>query len=543
MCSLTLGGNMNYQLKLEEILSQIAGTPKLLLHACCGPCSSYVLEYLSNYFDITILYYNPNIYPEKEYYRRYNELKTYLPKRQYKNKIELVELPYNPSDFYQEVKGLELLGEKSKRCYACYQLRLKAACRYAKEHNYDYFTTTLSISPYKVSEWINKIGEQLEREYSIKYLYADFKKNNGYKRSLELSKEYNLYRQEYCGCSFSKMEREQMLKENNDVIDLIKKACIMYHLGELIRVPERQKGGITNRVYKFNTSTGSYIIKILYSNRLKDIETSEEIAAIAYNKGVKALNALKHNHKYINTIDDQHFLIYPYYNGKILLTRELSLEHVRKLAQELGKLHSIKCENIPPQMEYPRIDFLTYYELTKNNKEECYSFFNQNINKLLSIYNRVYNSYLNLSHQSSYIHRDFNRKNILWQDLNNYKIIDFETATVGNPSIDFFNSAWFLTDDIKKDKFKVFAQEYLKTMKLKDDYCIGVSAALIEECNWLKFSLERALKILPCTNNEMLLGKESLESSLTEILNYDKKIELMLNLLKEIDTNHDISTN
>lgn len=207
---------MNYQVKLEEELNNLSGTPKLLLHACCAPCSSYVLEYLSNYFEITILYYNPNIYPKEEYDRRLEELKTFLPKVEYKNKVTLIECDYIEEEYNTAVKGLENLGEKSNRCYECYKFRLEKACKYAKENNYDYFTTTLSISPYKVSPWINEIGEDLMNKYDIKYLYADFKKKNGYKRSLELSSIYGLYRQDYCGCKYSKEARElyEKSKEN-----------------------------------------------------------------------------------------------------------------------------------------------------------------------------------------------------------------------------------------------------------------------------------------------------------------------------------------
>ena len=197
---------MNYQLELEKELNKIIEsnkTPKLLLHACCAPCSSYVLEYLSKYFEITILYYNPNIYPETEYIRRKEELEKFLTEFKCINKVKLVEMNYDQKEYYKAIKGLETLGEKSKRCYNCYKFRMKKACIYAKENNFDYFTTTLSISPYKISSWINEIGEELEKEYDIKYLYADFKKKNGYKRSLELSKKYNLYRQDYCGCKFS----------------------------------------------------------------------------------------------------------------------------------------------------------------------------------------------------------------------------------------------------------------------------------------------------------------------------------------------------
>ena len=199
----------NYQLKLDNILANLKGTPKLLLHACCAPCSSYCIEYLSNYFEITILYYNPNIYPDNEYQRRLNELKIFLPKRIYKNPVTLVEDIYDQKEYDDAVKGLELLGEKSKRCYECYKLRMERAAKYAKDNDFDYFTTTLSISPYKISKWINEIGEDLSSKYNINYLYAEFKKRNGYKRSLELSKEYNLYRQDYCGCIYSKEAREK----------------------------------------------------------------------------------------------------------------------------------------------------------------------------------------------------------------------------------------------------------------------------------------------------------------------------------------------
>ena len=200
---------MNFQKLLEEEINKIKDIkikPKLLLHACCGPCSSYVIEYLSNYFDITIFYYNPNIYPENEYLRRMNELIKFI--KEFNNKITVIEDKYDTKEYYNNIKGLENLGEKSKRCYNCYKFRMEKAAIYAKNNNYDYFTTTLSISPYKNAEWLNEIGKNLEKIYNIKYLYADFKKKNGYKRSLELSKEYKLYRQEYCGCVYSYQEKK-----------------------------------------------------------------------------------------------------------------------------------------------------------------------------------------------------------------------------------------------------------------------------------------------------------------------------------------------
>lgn len=203
---------MNYQTVLEEELKLIEKSnniPKLLLHACCAPCSSYVLEYLSKYFEITIYYYNPNIHPNVEYERRLNELKKFLNEFKGINKINLIETNYDTNEYFKSIKGLENLGERSNRCYECYKFRMKKAAKYASENNFDYFTTTLSISPYKNSKWINEIGEYLEDECNIKYLYADFKKKNGYKRSLELSNIYGLYRQDYCGCIYSKEEREK----------------------------------------------------------------------------------------------------------------------------------------------------------------------------------------------------------------------------------------------------------------------------------------------------------------------------------------------
>ena len=198
---------MNYQKELEKILGtiDINNKPKLLLHACCGPCSSYVIEYLSKYFNITIYYYNPNIYPKEEYNRRLEELKKFVI--EFNSNVNVIEELYNQEDYNNAVKNLEHLGEKSIRCYNCYEFRMDKAALYAKENNYDYFTTTLSISPHKNSKWINEIGGLLEQKYDIKYLYSDFKKKEGYKRSLELSKENNLYRQDYCGCIYSKKER------------------------------------------------------------------------------------------------------------------------------------------------------------------------------------------------------------------------------------------------------------------------------------------------------------------------------------------------
>lgn len=211
-----MGQNLNFQLKLEKILQEIeretnttGKVPSLLLHSCCAPCSSYVLEYLSRYFAITIFYYNPNISEEEEYRKRVVEQKRLIEELPAKNPISFMEGQYDTVLFDTAVEGKEQLGERSARCYACYHFRLEEACRVAKENFFDYFTTTLSISPYKNAVWLNEIGEQLQQQYEMKYLYADFKKKNGYKRSIELSEQYHLYRQDFCGCKYSKAEEEQ----------------------------------------------------------------------------------------------------------------------------------------------------------------------------------------------------------------------------------------------------------------------------------------------------------------------------------------------
>jgi len=522
---------INYQLKLEEIIKSLDSTPRLLLHACCGPCSSYCIEYLSNYFEITILYYNPNIYPETEYSRRLNELIEFIPKRKYKNNVTVIEDNYNPKEYYDSVKGLELLGEKSKRCYECYKLRLDRAAKYAKEHNYDYFTTTLSISPYKVSDWINEIGEKLEKEYNIKYLYSDFKKNNGYKRSQELSREYNMYRQDYCGCSFSLKETNDYRKNALIMNKLFDDITKLYNLGDITGKPVKLTGGITNKVYKLSTNLGTYIIKILSKDTIDYIEKSEEIASIAKENGVNALGAIKLD-KYVNRVGESNVLVYPFYDGVVHLTKELTLEHVRLLANSLAKLHSIKVNENITINKYDKNNYKELYDISLNINDSRLDFFKNNIDKLIKVYDEVYSSYLKLSNQLSYVHKDFNRKNVLWNDFD-FKIIDWETATIDNPSIDFFNSAWFLTNDIEEEKFKVFIKEYFSIMKLDDDYEISAKASIIEECNWLAYSLKRAFKLITEDEYEVNLGFDSIKSSLTEIINYYDKIDLMLKYLKE----------
>ena len=202
----------NYQRELEQTLSGLEKenkVPTLLLHACCAPCSSYVLEYLSAYFQITVLYYNPNISPASEYEKRVEELHRLVKELPAVHPITVIDGVYEPEKFYEMARGMELVPEGGERCFACYRLRLEETARIAREQGFDYFTTTLSISPLKNAEKLNIIGEELAGIYQVDYLHSDFKKKNGYKRSIELSCQYGLYRQDYCGCIYSKQERER----------------------------------------------------------------------------------------------------------------------------------------------------------------------------------------------------------------------------------------------------------------------------------------------------------------------------------------------
>lgn len=199
--------NENYQRRLDELINNLSGTPRLLLHCCCAPCSSYVLEYLSRFFEITCLFYNPNISPAEEYEKRAEELRRLISEQPHKNPESIIVEKYNPQDFFAAVKGYEHIKEGGERCFRCYRLRLEMAAKYAKEYNFDYFCSTLSISPLKNARKLNEIGEELSEIYKISHLPNDFKKKGGYKRSIELSAEYDLYRQNYCGCVFSKNER------------------------------------------------------------------------------------------------------------------------------------------------------------------------------------------------------------------------------------------------------------------------------------------------------------------------------------------------
>lgn len=214
------GPSRNYAKELEQLiqkLQQEGKVPRLLLHACCAPCSSAVLEYLSQYFAITLLYYNPNIAPLEEYQKREAELRRLVSQMKFTHPVELLPCQYDGQVFVQAARGLEGEPEGGKRCEACFRLRLRYAAQEAARLRFDYYTTTLSISPMKNAPLLNQLGEEIGREFGVAHLPSDFKKKDGYKRSVQLSKEYDLYRQDYCGCAFSKAQRQREKEEREEV--------------------------------------------------------------------------------------------------------------------------------------------------------------------------------------------------------------------------------------------------------------------------------------------------------------------------------------
>lgn len=210
---------INYNQEMENLIKNLDGKKTLLLHSCCGPCSTAVITKLKDFFDITVFYYNPSLYPETEYEKRRDEQIKFLNalNKQEKRNIKIIVPTFNPNTFYDAIKkveNFEKLKEGGMRCYACYKERLEATAKFAKQNNFDFFGTTLSVSPYKHSDWLNEIGINLQKELGIKFLVSDFKKKDGYKLSQDLSKKFNLYRQNYCGCVFSLKEQEE--KETNN---------------------------------------------------------------------------------------------------------------------------------------------------------------------------------------------------------------------------------------------------------------------------------------------------------------------------------------
>lgn len=315
--------------------------------------------------------------------------------------------------------------------------------------------------------------------------------------------------------------------------------CGKLNLGKYVN-HEQLSGGITNEVYKLTTNISTYIVKIINSDNIKNnnnllnkIELSEYIAELAQKNGVNSVPALKYNNKYIQKIDNKYILIYNYLEGKVLLTKEITLDNVKQLAIQLAKLHSIKINKYANAIKYEKNNYSKYYNLLENNNEQWAIFYKNNYKKLQEIYENVYKNYLNLSNQQSYIHKDYNRKNVLWQN-NIPNIIDWETATIGNPSIDFFNSAWFLTADVNIDKYTTFCKEYFNIFELQDDINVSAHASIIEECNWLEYSLKRALAINSKNEKEIEIGKKSIIPSLTEIINYYEKIPLMIEIIDKV---------
>lgn len=209
---------MNYNKLMEEEINKIIESntkPKILLHSCCAPCSTHCIKTLTPYFDITVLYYNPNIEPYEEYLKRKEEEIRFINEFPHINKIDIMDCDYDNNLFLEMSKGLEMEPERGARCIKCYYLRMNKTAIEAKNNNYDYFATTLTLSPLKDAKKLNEIGEKLQEKHNIKYLYSDFKKKEGYKDSIEMSKEYNLYRQDYCGCKFSKRDRDKEKELNN----------------------------------------------------------------------------------------------------------------------------------------------------------------------------------------------------------------------------------------------------------------------------------------------------------------------------------------
>jgi predicted adenine nucleotide alpha hydrolase (AANH) superfamily ATPase len=207
----------NYQKQLDSVLNHIAGVPKVLLHSCCGPCSSYVMEYLSRFFQLTILFYNPNIQPETEYEKRLYWQKQIISQLPTMHPVSFLEQPWDPQAFEEIAAGLEMEPEGGARCTRCFELRLEKTARLAAAYGFDFFATTLTVSPHKNAERINRLGYALGEKYGVAWLPSDFKKREGYKRSIELSKQYGLYRQDYCGCLYSRGEPVAFGKEDLSV--------------------------------------------------------------------------------------------------------------------------------------------------------------------------------------------------------------------------------------------------------------------------------------------------------------------------------------
>ena len=324
-----------------------------------------------------------------------------------------------------------------------------------------------------------------------------------------------------------------MIKINQDLIDFILQN---YDLGQLLNSPEKLTGGLTNNSYKLNTNKEIVVVKILNSvnnHRITELEFSEQINELAYNEGIKTLPAIKVNDKFIQNYKNINFIVYKYYDGRVILSKELDLEKCKMLARELAKIHKLDTSKIKipntSQIYDKKINFSFYYEKLKNIDEDWAIEFKNKFRTISQIYDKSYEAYKKLSNQKTFTHKDLNRLNVLWKN-NDFVIIDWENATFSNPSIDFFSSAWFLTDDVKEDKYEVFAKEYFKNFKFQDSIETVAYAGIIDEIIWLEFNLKRSLGMLSNNKNEIELGKTQIKSPITEIINYHSKIDKMIEI-------------
>lgn len=320
--------------------------------------------------------------------------------------------------------------------------------------------------------------------------------------------------------------------------NLIKYISNYLKLGKLLNMPEILPGGLTNKNYMIKTQKGAYVIKILNKSnldKLKLIEFSENISSLACESGIHSFPALKYNNKYVQCYNGEYFLIYEYFNGRVILSKEIDEHKCRILASELAKIHKLdsnKIEIIESETDNiynKRIDFSFYKEKLNAMEKEWTKDFIDNYLKIMKIYDKVYNCYQMLSNQKSLTHKDLNRKNILWNE-NEFVIIDWENARYSNPSLDFFNTAWFLTDDVEENKYMAFAEEYFKNYRFDDYIDIAVYAALIDEILWLEFSLKRALGNISSNIEEIEIGKTQIKPTIKEIINYYEKTELMIKI-------------
>lgn len=363
-------------------------------------------------------------------------------------------------------------------------------------------------------------------------------KNEGVRRKKYISMATGKLEDEYV----TGLLREEWIRylEYEDKKRFLQNVCMKLDLGDLVEFTLNIGGGITNKIHKISTLKGDFAIKVINKSNIEknkellaNIERSEEIASIALANRVNAIPANMIHNKYVQYVDNENILVYNWCEGKILLTKEINLKHVQKIAKQLNILHNIEVKHKINISKYEKINFKKYYELLKNNDANWCNTFVENFEHFEQIYTHIYSCYEKINVFNSYVHKDLNRKNIMWNENLPY-IIDWETATVGNRYLDFFNSAWFLTADVDEKKYTAFCKEYFCNNIIPEDIENLAYAAIIDECNWLEYSLKRALKIQSNDEYEINLGKESVYPSLNEIINYYDKVPLMLKIIRSI---------